>query len=166
MIEGVVLTPLKVIAHPKGDLMLGMKRSDPGFVGFGEAYFSSISQGFVKGWKQHREMVLNLVVPLGQIRFVIFDDRMDSSTKGRYYETVLGDGNYCRLTVQNGLWMAFQGIGGDFNLLLNMASIEHNHEESNNRELSEIEYDWSIKRKFLSPAAVGYWEVDWPNISA
>ena len=70
--DGVTLTPLKQITHPKGDIFHAMKASDDGFSGFGEAYFSTVNQGEVKGWKKHTEMTLNLVVVIGEIEFVVF----------------------------------------------------------------------------------------------
>ena len=145
MIAGLILTPLKKISHPKGDLMHGMKASSPGYQGFGEAYFSSVAKGEVKGWKNHSQMVLNLVVPVGHVRFVVHDLRQGSVTYGEFFDVVLGPDNYCRLTVPNGLWMAFQGIGDDLNLLLNMASIEHDLNEASNKALGEIDYDWTIQ---------------------
>ena len=39
-INNVVLSPLKIIDNPKGDILHGVKCSDIGFGGFGEAYFS------------------------------------------------------------------------------------------------------------------------------
>ena len=50
IVEGVLLTPLKQIYHPKGNVFHGMKKSDPGFSGFGEAYFSTINFGDTKIW--------------------------------------------------------------------------------------------------------------------
>ena len=41
MIEGIIITPLKKIYHTQGDIYHAMKKSDPGFDGFGEAYFST-----------------------------------------------------------------------------------------------------------------------------
>ena len=79
--EGVILTPLKQIQHSKGNIFHGMKSGDIGYSGFGEAYFSTVESNAIKGWKLHREMVLNLVVPKGAIRFVIFDERPGSPTK-------------------------------------------------------------------------------------
>ena len=64
-IEGVILTPLNKICHPKGDVFHGMKKSDVGFVGFGEAYFSTVNYTEIKGWNRHKRMTLNLVVPVG-----------------------------------------------------------------------------------------------------
>ena len=46
--DGVILTPLKQIYHPKGDIFHAMKKSDIGFDGFGEAYFSTINQNDIK----------------------------------------------------------------------------------------------------------------------
>ena len=43
-IEGVILTDLKVIHHPQGDIYHVMKKSDEGFKGYGEAYFSTIKK--------------------------------------------------------------------------------------------------------------------------
>ena len=60
--DGIILTPLQQITHPKGDIFHAMKVSDDGFIGFGEAYFSTINKDVIKGWKKHTEMTLNLVV--------------------------------------------------------------------------------------------------------
>ena len=142
-IEGVHLTPLKIIQHPKGHVFHGMKKSDPGFCGFGEAYFSTINFKDTKPWKKHLEMTLNFVVPMGKIRFVIFDDRKDSSTKNNFVDVILGEDNYQRITIPPGLWVAFSGIGSDCNLLLNLANMEHNPSEVIKKdELSEIVYYW------------------------
>jgi hypothetical protein len=134
--DGVILTPLKQIQHPKGDIFHAMKKSDIGFNGFGEAYFSTINKGDIKGWKKHTKMVLNLVVCHGEIKFVIYDD-----IKNKFFSASLSHKNYQRLTVSPGLWMAFQGID-DSNMLLNLANIEHDSHEAENIILSKIEYGW------------------------
>ena len=72
--DGVNLTPLKQIHNPKGDIFHAMKKSDVGFNGFGEAYFSTINQDDIKGWKKHTQMTINLVVPFGEIEFVVYDE--------------------------------------------------------------------------------------------
>jgi len=81
-IKGVVLTPLKVITGENGGVLHALKNNEDSFAGFGEAYFSTVQHRAVKGWKRHREMILNIVVPSGSIRFVLFDDRETSPTKG------------------------------------------------------------------------------------
>lgn len=134
--DGVILTPLKQIFHPKGDIFHGMKKSDEGFDGFGEAYFSTINKDQIKGWKKHTKMTLNLVVPIGAIEFVVYDEN-----KKEFFSTILSKDNYQRLTLSPNLWMAFRGVGED-NMLLNLASIEHDPTESKNKELDAISYEW------------------------
>ncbi len=68
-IDEVLLTPLKVIAVPGGDVLHGMKCSGPGYSGFGEIYFSTVEPDMVKAWRRHRKMTLNLIVPLGSVHF-------------------------------------------------------------------------------------------------
>ena len=134
--DGVILTPLKQIHNPKGDIFHAMKKSDDGFDGFGEAYFSTIHKGYIKGWKKHTKMTLNLVVPVGKIEFVIYDE----NTK-EFFNVELSQNNYQRLTVKPNLWMAFRGVEEN-SMLLNLASIEHEPSEAINVELSEIKYEW------------------------
>ncbi len=136
--DGVILTPLKQIYHPKGDIFHAMKKSDIGFDGFGEAYFSTINQNDIKGWKKHTKMTLNIVVPVGNIEFVVYDENSKE-----FFSTKLSHNNYQRLTVKAGLWMAFKGLD-KYNMLLNLASIEHDPNEAVNIELNEINYKWEI----------------------
>ena len=141
-ISGVTFTPLSIIDTDGGDVLHAMKSSDLGYGGFGEAYFSTIDSGAIKGWKCHQEMILNLVVPVGAIRFVIFDDRMDSPSKGKFDEFILSRKNYVRLTIPPLLWVSFQGVDKGVNILLNIASIEHSPDEVDRRDLDQIKYDW------------------------
>jgi dTDP-4-dehydrorhamnose 3,5-epimerase len=140
MIEGLLLTPLQVVSNPKGDIYHALKASAPGYQGFAEAYFSTIMPGLIKGWKRHNRNTLNLVVPVGEIRFIVYDDRSGSTTCGQFADVYLGLFNdYTRLTVPPGLWMAFQGVG-KFNLLLNIIDHEHDPAEADNKDLSAIAY--------------------------
>ena len=134
--DGIILTPLKQIHNPKGDIFHAMKKSDNGFGGFGEAYFSTIHKDDIKGWKKHTEMTLNLIVPFGTIEFVIYDE-----TKQNFFSVALSQNNYQRLTVKPGLWMAFRGIEEN-NMLLNLASIEHDPKEALSVDIQEIDYVW------------------------
>jgi dTDP-4-dehydrorhamnose 3,5-epimerase len=132
--DGVILSPLRQITHPKGDVFHAMKASDEGFSGFGEAYFSTINKSDIKGWKKHTEMTLNLVVVTGEIEFLVYNG-VD------FFNTKLSKNNYQRLTIEPGLWVAFRGLS-DENILLNLASIEHNPSESESVDLDIFEYDW------------------------
>ena len=143
-IGGVICTPLSIIDTLGGDVFHAMKSSDIGYSGFGEAYFSTVDFGAVKGWKRHHEMVLNLVVPVGEVRFVLYDDRQASKSYGSIQEITLSkNNNYARLAVPPMIWMGFQGMDLGVSMLLNIANIEHSPSEVDRKELSEIDFNWS-----------------------
>jgi len=131
-IPGVLLTPLAIRSSLKGTVLHGIKRTDPGFAGFAEAYFSTVETGVTKGWKRHREMTLNLVVPVGAIEFVLYDDRAGSPTIGLLSSVRISPENYARLTVPPGVWLAFKGLSPGLNLLMNCANIVHDPLEADN----------------------------------
>ena len=141
MIDDVIITPLEIIETFGGNVMHAMKKTDLGYADFGEAYFSEIEKNKVKAWKRHREMTLNLIVPLGKIKFVLFDDRKESNN--RFQEVIISKENYCRLTVPPMIWMGFKGLSSFKSILLNIASIPHNPNEVDKKEIDKIEFDWS-----------------------
>ena len=134
--DGVILTPLKKIHNLKGCVFHAMKKSDVGFDGFGEAYFSTVNKNDIKGWKKHTEMTLNLVVPVGKMEFVIYNDKNHN-----FFNVTISQDNYQRLTISPGFWLAFRGLD-EKNILLNIASIEHDPSESESIDLDKIIYDW------------------------
>lgn len=128
-IDGVLVTPLQRFANPKGDVAHAMKKSDPGFAGFGEAYFTTILPGQTKGWHKHRRMTMNLIVPAGAARFMVVDDRPESPTSGRSLSVELSAASYRRLTISPGLWTAFTCVGSEVGVILNLSSIEYDDAE-------------------------------------
>ena len=90
MIDGVVVTPLKQICDERGKVMHMLRNDSAVFKSFGEIYFSWVYPGVVKGWHIHKKMVLNYAVPHGRIKFVFYDDRPESKTRGEVMETILG----------------------------------------------------------------------------
>ena len=141
--EGVSLYPLKRIAVPKGDVLHALKSVDDGFAGFGEAYFTQIEPGKAKGWKRHNRMILNLVVVVGRVKFVIYDDRQGSKTQGEFVEVTLSpEDNYQRHTVDSGLWMAFYGADEQTSLLMDIIPEPHDDQEADKKDLSDIPYQW------------------------
>ena len=143
-INGVNITPLSIIDTKGGDVLHAIKISDHGYSGFGEAYFSTIEPDAIKGWKRHKQMVLNLVVPVGTVRFILFDDRDNQDNVNQFQEVTLSiEDGYSRLTIPPMIWVGFQGLGLQKSLVLNIANIEHSPEEVERKELAEIKFNWS-----------------------
>jgi len=147
MIDGVVITPLRQIPDERGKIMHMMQVDSPGFAGFGEIYFSCIYPNAIKGWHIHRRMTLNYAVPVGRIKFVLYDEREESPTKGQLQTIFMGLDNYCRVTVPPMVWNGFKGIGLEMAVVANCASIEHDPNEIERLDPFDptIPYDWALK---------------------
>lgn len=135
------VTPLQRIQTLGGDVLHAMKKSDSGFAGFGEAYFSWVAIGAVKGWKRHTRMTMNLVVPVGTVRFVFRGN--DEEGKPAFHVEEIGDSRYVRITVPPNIWFGFMGLSAPQSLVLNIASILHDPDEGERLALDSIEYDWN-----------------------
>src|SRR5256885_155665 len=99
IIDGVKITPLRQIPDERGKIMHMLRSDASHFVAFGEIYFSCIYPGAIKAWHIHKEMTLNYAVPVGNIKFVLFDDRPESKTRGKLMELFPGVSNYVLITV-------------------------------------------------------------------
>ena len=144
MIEGVSIKPLKQILDERGKIMHMLRSDDENFIGFGEIYFSSIYPGAIKSWHIHKEMVLNYAVPVGQIKFVLYDGRSESPTHGEIQEIFMGPENYCLVTVPAMVWNGFKGIGNEMAIVANCASIPHDPMEIDRLDPfhASIPYNW------------------------
>jgi dTDP-4-dehydrorhamnose 3,5-epimerase len=140
-LDSILLTPLPRIETAGGDVMHAMKQSDPGYLGYGEAYFSWVEVGAIKGWKRHLRMAMNLVVPIGKVRFVFRS--VNATERDKFRIEDVGVDRYVRITVPPGIWFGFQGLGAPQSLVLNIASIEHDPNEVERLALSKFNYAWN-----------------------
>lgn len=149
MIDGVRMTPLPQILDERGKIMHMLRCDEPGFQGFGEIYFSCVYPGAIKGWHIHKRMILNYAVPCGRIKFVLYDDRPQSPTRGELQEVFLGPDNYMLVTVPPMVWNGFKGIGTEMAVVANCATIPHDPDEIERLDpfSAKIGYDWSLKHR-------------------
>jgi dTDP-4-dehydrorhamnose 3,5-epimerase len=92
-------------------------------------------------------MTLNYAVPLGKIKFVLFDDRADSPTAGQTQEIFLGPENYSLVTVPPMIWNGFKGVGTETAIVANCATLPHSPDEIMRRDPFDpaIPYDWALR---------------------
>lgn len=147
MIQGVQIVPRKQILDERGKILHMLRCDDAQFQGFGEIYFSFVHPGAIKAWHIHRKMTLNYAVPFGKIKFVLYDDRADSPTKGEVMELFLGPENYNLVIVPPMVWNGFKGLGDETSLVANCASLPHDPAEIERLDpfSPRIPYDWSLK---------------------
>ena len=94
-------------------------------------------------------MTLNYAAIYGEIKFVLYDDRPNSKTKGCIDEYFLSPENYCLITVPPMVWNGFKGIGTKDSIVANCATIPHDPLEIERKSAfdNSIPYDWQIKHK-------------------
>ena len=149
MIDGVIITHLSQILDERGKVMHMLRCDSEVFQQFGEIYFSCVYPGAIKGWHIHKRMTLNYAVPHGNIKFVLYDDREGSPTRGELQEIFLGQDNYLLITVPPLVWNGFKGIGQEMAIVANCASIPHDPDEIERLDPFDkrIPYDWGIKHR-------------------
>jgi len=145
MLSGMIKTELSIIEADSGSVYHGLKNTDKGFKEFGEVYFSSVKKDVIKAWKLHKEMTLNLVVPVGEVLFSFIDVREESNTFNKTFKINISQKPYCRLTVPPGIWFGFKGISDGLNLICNVADIPHDPDEMVRKKINEIDMDWSLE---------------------
>jgi dTDP-4-dehydrorhamnose 3,5-epimerase len=148
MIDGVTIKGLRRIPDERGTIMKMQEVTDPEFRGFGEVYFSTIYPGAVKGWHLHPGTLLNYCVVRGMIKLVLFDDRVDSPTRGEVQEVFMGDEHHCLVQIPPGVWNGFKGIGEIEAIVCDLADHAHAddvHESLAPHDNGVIPYDWSRK---------------------
>ena len=135
---GAFITKLNDIKVDKGNVMHALRNFDPGFCGFGEAYFSWVKSGAVKAWKLHKTNTMNLVVPFGLVKFVLFDEK-----SGVFRQEIIGLGNYARLTIPPQIWFGFKGVFEHQSLILSISDHPHQPDEVEKADQNQFDFSWS-----------------------
>ena len=128
---------LTIHSNDKGDLLKGFLKSENQNVDVNEVYISEIKFNHTKAWKKHNSMTSNLIVAYGEIKIVVLKD------DGSFFSEVISKNNYKMITIPPGFWFGFKGVSTETSLLLNIANEEHDNEEAEDVDVSNIKYDWS-----------------------
>lgn len=144
-IEGIEILPLKIIRDERGAVMHMIRSTDSHFTKFGEIYFSIVNPGVIKGWKKHKEISQNMVVPEGMIQIVFYDERENSKTYGQIKTIEFGVDNYILVKIPPNIWYAFKAVSSTHALIANCTTAPHDPLESESLPLDSniIPYSWS-----------------------
>lgn len=120
----------------KGMVLRAFRRKEEKIGKFGEVYLSWINKKSIKGWKMHKKMHMNLIVPIGLVKFVFYENN-------KFKEIIVGEKKYFRIYVPNKIFFAFQNLSKKKSLVINYSNIIHqNNDEIINKNLREISYKW------------------------
>ena len=142
-ISGVKINNLKTFLTDGGSVGHVIKKNDKNFFGFGEVYYTSIKYNKIRGWKLHKKMIVNLMVLIGKLEIIIFDNRKKSKTNGKFKKIILNENDGKRLTINKNLWFAFKGISKTETKIINISNILYDKNELLEKKLNEINFDWS-----------------------
>lgn len=129
-IDGIKIIPLKIFKDERGAVMHMIRNDSPHFKQFGEIYFSLTNPGVIKGWKRHKIMEQNFVVPSGNMKFVFKDMRENSPSYNTSQEIIIGVDHYALIQVPAMIWYCFTPVGNESAMIANCATIPHDPSES------------------------------------
>lgn len=146
MIEGVILTDLKIIGDERGEIRHFMRCDRPPFDKFGEVYFSMVYPSVVKAWHLHKEMTLNYVCVVGVAFVALYDGRPESNTFKNIMIFELFDHGpgYKLLTIPPGIWNGFRVPvrWADPVIIANCATHPHDPDEIERYPLDRVDFSW------------------------
>ena len=142
MIHDVKITPLKILSDSRGSVMHMMRNDSKIFESFGEIYFSTIFKDSIKAWHLHKESTLNYVCIKGAVKLVLFDERPESPTKGKYQEINLSPKNYFLVTIPPNIWNGFKGLYEPESIIANCLSLLHNEKEVVRKNQSDQKFNF------------------------
>ena len=135
-LKNIKIIKLKSFKNNKGDVFRAYRKNDEKIGKFGEVYFSWIKKNTIKGWKLHKKMHMNLVVPVGSVRFVFYYNK-------KFKVITIGEKKYCRIYVPNNIFFSFQNISNKKSLVVNYSNIIHQEDkETSNLSLEKLSYIW------------------------
>jgi len=143
-IEGIKITPLKIISDNRGSVMHMLRSDSDVFQKFGEIYFSTIFKDSIKAWHLHKEATLNYACIFGKVKLVLFDDRTESTTYGLYQELYLSLDSYSLITIPPNIWNGFKGLNDIHSIIANCLTLPHNEKEMVRLDLNDpkFKYNW------------------------
>ncbi len=144
MIEGVKISQLKQIKDERGKIMHMLRSDSPIFKSFGEIYFSTINPKIIKAWHLHKEATLNYACIKGEVNLVLYDDRENSRTRGKYESIILSPKKYSLITIPPFIWNGFKGLDKEESIIANCLDLPHNEREMVRRDHTDkyFSYDW------------------------
>ncbi len=142
MIHDVEITPLKIIPDDRGKVMHMLRNDSPIFRSFGEIYFSTIYKDSIKAWHLHKNSTLNYACIKGSVKLVLFDERPESPSKGKYQEISLSPENYFLVTIPPNIWNGFKGLYKPESIIANCLNLPHNEKEMVRKDYSDKKFNY------------------------
>jgi dTDP-4-dehydrorhamnose 3,5-epimerase len=149
MIDGVKVTPRKVLPDERGRLTEIFRNDEPDFEKFGQVYATTAYPGVVKAWHYHKKQTDNFFCVYGMMKVVLYDAREGSPTRGEVNVFYLGDHNPIRLRIPVNVYHGFMCVSDREAMVINVPTEVYNYKEPDEFRVpphdKSIPYDWTRK---------------------
>ena len=149
MIHGVKTKALRVVPDERGRLMEILRADDEMFVKFGQVYVTTTYPQVVKAWHYHKTQTDHIAVVQGMIKFVLYDGREDSPTRGETNEFFIGVHNPLLIQVPKEIYHGWKCISEEEAIVINIPTETFAYQSPDEYRLPphgrDIPYDWSRK---------------------
>ena len=150
LIVGVQVKLLKWIPDERGKLIEILRCDDEVFTAFGQVYVTTCFPNVVKGWHYHKKQDDCMAVIKGMAKVVLYDGRVNSSTKGMVNEFFIGEDNPMLITIPAQVMHGFKAYGMESAYIINTVTVPYNAAEPDEYRIdpfdNDIPYDWSLKQ--------------------
>jgi dTDP-4-dehydrorhamnose 3,5-epimerase len=147
MIDGVHIKKLRFIEDERGRLMEVLRKDDPFYGKFGQAYVTTARPGVVKAWHYHMLQDDNIALLVGKIRFGLFDAREDSRTHGESMDLLADEKEPVLIHIPRGVYHGFKCVGDVEAMVMNVPTEPYNHNSPDELRVdpfeNDIPFDWS-----------------------
>jgi dTDP-4-dehydrorhamnose 3,5-epimerase len=149
VIDGVVITQLRVIPDERGHLMEMFRSDDETFERFGQCYVTTTYPNVVKAWHMHKKQKDNVICVKGMIKLGLYDDREGSPTKGEAQEIYLGEHKPVRVKIPQEVYHGWKCVSDCEAFIVNVSTELYDYKDPDEHRLpfdtDRIPYDWDLK---------------------
>ena len=137
-LDKIKIEKYNVVKNINGIILKILNNKQSNLKYYKDAYFSFVKFNKIKGWKKHTRMTMTLVVPVGKVKFVFYDEN-------KFKSIIIGDNRFYKIIVPPKIWFAFKGISKSKNVIFDLANVKHNDKEVVRKKNNEIKYNWNKK---------------------
>jgi dTDP-4-dehydrorhamnose 3,5-epimerase len=140
---------VREVLHVPGDLGTLTELHRPDWDPYGpvaQVFHLRIRSGGLSAWHCHLRTVDRLFAVAGSVKFVLFDDREESTTRGRVNEFNVGEERPALIVVPEGVWHGVQNLDAVPASIINMPTHAYTYEDPDHYRLPPdspgIPYTW------------------------
>ena len=100
-----------------------------------EVYTTTIKKDVIRAWKKHTQMICNIFIIKGSVKFVFFDNSFEVCE-----EVIINERKKNILVIKPNIWFGFMGLE-DENTIINFSNIIHD-----DNEVIQKKYDENSKK--------------------